>query len=871
MISSDRKSPAAGSSRATALFEEQWRKNARHTDRMFAVLMIVQWAAAVIVSLVLSPTTWDGPVGYVHPHVWLAVGLGGALAALPVFLAWKRPGENSTRYVVAVAQVTFSSLLIHITGGRIETHFHVFGSLAFLAFYRDWRVLMPATLLVAADHFIRGQLWPETVFGIDATGSWRWVEHAGWVVFEDVFLLLACRNGVREMWEGARRTAELERVNREMRRQTVDLEAAYHFQNAVVETSLDAIVTMDAGGLITRWNSQAENIFGRKANEVIGKPLAETIVPQRFQAPHNEGLKSYLRTGQGAILNRRIETAALGHDGREFPVELSIAPIRSGDTVSFCAFARDISARHQAEEALQSAKVAAEVSSAAKSAFLANMSHEIRTPLNGILGFTDMLLVGGDPIAERQRDHLETIHDCGRHLLTLINDVLDLSKIESGQLEVERTPCSPHQVIAEAVSILRVRAQERGLHLEYFWKTEIPDTIETDPVRLRQVLMNLIGNAVKFTEVGSIQVAARLVQTDSPLLVIDVIDTGVGIPTEALDRIFDPFVQADNSITRRFGGTGLGLSISRRLAEALGGGVTAESTLGRGSVFSMSVATGSLADVKLRRGTASDVMVATRPAAGGQLPPCRVLLVEDGVTNRKLFGLVLERAGATVRAAENGQCGVEAMTLETFDVVLMDMQMPVMDGYTATRELRRRGYAGPIIALTAHAMKGDELKCREAGCSGYLTKPINPERLIETIAEALGACRTAAGSGPAGTANETSGADGRAAAFGAAEPDEIVSTLPMDDREFREIVSEFLARLDVRLGELRDAASAGDWKRVADIAHWLKGSGGTAGFDALTRSAGVLEQHAKQHRADLVSDQVRVLQRLVRRIAVPVP
>jgi two-component system, sensor histidine kinase and response regulator len=880
MNSSDRTSPVAGSSRANALFEEQWRKNARHTDRMFAVLMIVQWGAAIVVSLVLSPTTWDGPVGYVHPHVWLAVGFGGALAAVPVFLAWKQPGKDSTRYVIGVAQVTFSSLLIHITGGRIETHFHVFGSLAFLAFYRDWRVLMPATLLVAADHFVRGQLWPETVFGIAATGSWRWVEHAGWVIFEDVFLLLACRNGVREMWEGARRTAELERVNREMRRQTVDLEAAYHFQNAVVETSLDAVVTMDAEGMITRWNSQAESVFGRKGIDVIGKSLAETIIPESFRARHTEGLKNYLRTGQGEILNRRIETSAHGGDGREFPVELSIAPIRSGDTVSFCAFARDITARHQAEEALRSAKVAAEDASAAKSAFLANMSHEIRTPLNGILGFTDLLLEGGDPLPAQQRDHVETIHDCGRHLLTLINDVLDLSKIESGQLEVERSVCSPHQVIAEAISILRVRAQERGLHLEYFWKSEIPDTIETDPVRLRQILMNLIGNAVKFTEVGSVQVAARLVQTDSPLLVIDVIDTGVGIPEEALDRIFDPFVQADNSITRRFGGTGLGLSISRRLAEALGGGVTAESTLGRGSVFSMSVATGPLADVKLRRGTASDVMVASRPAAGGQLPPCRVLLVEDGVTNRKLIGLVLERAGATVRTAENGQCGVESMTLETFDVVLMDMQMPVMDGYTASRELRRRGYAGPIIALTAHAMKGDELKCREAGCSGYLTKPINPERLIDTIAEALETSRTTAGAaaaaaaaagGGAGAAKGASVADGRTTTPGAAEPDEIVSTLPTDDPEFREIVSEFVVRLDVRLAELRDASNEGDWRRVADIAHWLKGSGGTAGFDALTQPAGALEQHAKLHRPDLVSEQLQILERLVRRIAVPVP
>ncbi len=589
----------AGLLRAQELFDQQFDANARRTDRMFAVLMILQWLAAIALALILSPKTWSGTENHVHPHVWLAVFLGGALTSLPVFLAWKHPGRWVTRNVIALAQVMYSSLLIHVTGGRIETHFHVFGSLAFLAFYRDWRLLIPATVFVAADHFLRGVFWPDTVFGIATPDSWRWLEHAGWVLFEDVFLILACRHGVREMWSIAGRTAELERINREMQQQKAELETAFQLRHAITEASLDAVVSMDSAGRITGWNSQAEATFGWLAADVLGRPLAQMIIPSEYRALHAEGLRTYLATGQHRVLNQRIEVAAIHRDGHQFPVELTIAPVRSGDSTSFCAFCRDITARLQSAEALRAAKEAAEEASQAKSAFLANMSHEIRTPLNGILGFTDMLLnqIDGDP--EERRDFLHTIHDSGRHLLTLIDDVLDLSKIESGQMTMERVRCSPHDIIAATISILRVRAQERGLNLEYFWKSQIPETISSDPARLRQILMNLVGNAIKFTEVGSVQVAARLEPGESPRLVIDVIDTGVGIDPGRAEQIFDPFVQADSSITRRFGGTGLGLSISRRLARLLDGELTVDSELGRGSIFNVSIPTGPLDGVPL--------------------------------------------------------------------------------------------------------------------------------------------------------------------------------------------------------------------------------------------------------------------------------
>jgi PAS domain S-box-containing protein len=825
---------------------------------MFAVLMMLQWLAAIVVSCVLTPRTWNGTESRLHPHVWLSIFFGGALAALPVYLAWKLPGRALTRHVIALAQMMFSSLLIHVSNGRIETHFHVFGSLAFLAFYRDWTVLVPATLLIAADHIVRGIFWPASVFGLSTPEPWRWAEHAAWVIYEDIFLTMACHYGVREMWAGAQRTAELERINREMQEQTAELQAAYGSKQAIVTTALDAVISMNARGEIIGWNPQAETVFGWSAGEVLGKILADTIIPAEYRQSHQSGLNRYLTTGESRTLNQRIEIIALHRDGSEFPVELAISPIRTGETVEFCAFIRDITVRVQSAEALRKAKEAAETANYAKSAFLANMSHEIRTPLNGILGFAQLLLnqIDGDP--EERRDHLQTIHNSGRHLLTVINDVLDLSKIESGQMEVESARCSPHEVIAMTVSILRVRAQEHHLNLEYFWKGEVPETIQTDPVRLRQILMNLVGNAIKFTEVGSVQIAARLQTGATPHIVIDVIDTGVGIDSDAIERIFEPFVQADTSITRRFGGTGLGLSISRRLARLLGGDLTAESKPGRGSIFSLRIPTGPLDGVRLNQGSTSDIILPRATAADDAprvLPPCKILVVEDGVTNRKLIKLVLTQAGAEVRYAENGRAGVDAACAESFDLILMDMQMPIMDGYAATRELRRLNHTSPIIALTAHAMAGDEAKCREAGCSGYLTKPIDPARLLQAVAETL----------QSRTANTPS-----VEMFGPLMMTGITSQLPLDDPEFREIVEEFVERLEEQLSAVRTAWGNGNSEQIARIAHWIKGSGGTVGFPALTKPAAQLEQCAKQGLVEDPAPYIEELDDLLRRIQLPV-
>ncbi|NQT40116.1 MAG: response regulator, partial [Planctomycetes bacterium] len=380
----------------------------------------------------------------------------------------------------------------------------------------------------------------------------------------------------------------------------------------------------------------------------------------------------------------------------------------------------------------------------AKSEFLANMSHEIRTPMTAILGFSDVLL--GNLQDPDNVASANTIKRNGQYLLKLINDILDLSKIEAGKLEIERIKCSPSKVALDVVSLMRVRAEAKGLPLDFEYAGGIPETIMCDPTRLRQILFNLIGNAIKFTETGSVRLVARLVQSTArpPCLRFDLIDTGIGMTPEQASKLFQPFTQADSSTARKFGGTGLGLTISKRLAEMLGGDITISSSPGKGSTFSLTVETGPMDGVPMLQNVA-EAVAQSRQEAKASAPSavklgCRILLAEDGPDNQRLISFVLKKAGAEVTLAENGQIAHDRALAareagEPFDVILMDMQMPIMDGHTATRRLREAGYTEPIVALTAHAMAGDGEECRRDGCDGYATKPIDPQRLFATITQ----------------------------------------------------------------------------------------------------------------------------------------
>ncbi len=405
---------------------------------------------------------------------------------------------------------------------------------------------------------------------------------------------------------------------------------------------------------------------------------------------------------------------------------------------------RDLLAMNlQLEQAIQQANVLAqkaEEAATTKSEFLANMSHEIRTPLTAILGYAELL---SDPDCQEDQRHEQVmeISRNGRHLLMLINDILDLSKIEAGKFDVESRPVTIRELVSDVAGMMRIRAQQRGIALLLQFEPDLPEVLLIDEHRLRQILVNLLGNAVKFTEHGSVRVESRFLprrQEDTSALELRIIDTGVGMSPDAIRRIGAPFIQADASTTRKFGGTGLGLAITSRLVDLLSGNLQIESSLGEGSTFTVILPAAKAKAPKIPElpepesnplSTATDCQGDTPP----NLDSLKVLIVEDNPVNQKLFSALLSKAGAEIRLASNGQEAIDQARHEHFDVILMDMQMPVMDGYEATRELRRGGYEKPIIALTAHALREDRDKCLQAGCDDYLTKPVNRQVVLETI------------------------------------------------------------------------------------------------------------------------------------------
>jgi len=396
-------------------------------------------------------------------------------------------------------------------------------------------------------------------------------------------------------------------------------------------------------------------------------------------------------------------------------------------------------------EELKVEKDRAEAAAVAKSNFLRNMSHEIRTPMTAMLGLADLLLETGD-LSKAPEDRLEALQAMkrnGAHLLTIINDILDLSKIEAGHLGVERIQFNPIQIVEDVLPVLRVHANEKGLSLSAESEHEIPETMEGDPARLKQILLNLLDNAIKFTSSGSVSLRVSLASDrDDPVICFAVADTGIGIAQEQRSRLFRAFEQADNSTSRKYGGTGLGLAICKYLAGFMGGTIEVESELGRGSTFTLELPTGPLEGVRMLRPTslqATDRQPGP-PEETSELRPLayRILVAEDSPDNQRIIRHLLQKQGAQVEMAENGQIAVEKALQARdaglpFEVILMDMQMPILDGYDATRTLRGHAVRGPIIALSAHAMEGESGRCLEAGCDAYETKPIDRVRLIETI------------------------------------------------------------------------------------------------------------------------------------------
>ncbi|MCY2992918.1 MAG: response regulator [Planctomycetota bacterium] len=506
-----------------------------------------------------------------------------------------------------------------------------------------------------------------------------------------------------------------------------------------------------------------------------------------------------------------------------------------------------IELKHIRDELIEANRIA-EAATRTKSEFLANMSHEIRTPMTAILGYADLLLE--ECVGYAAQDYVAVIKRSGEQLLGLINDILDLSKIEAGKLQIKPSRCAPVQLVSEVISLLQTQAAAKQLQLQTELAGPLPATILTDPLRLRQVLINLLGNAIKFTDHGEIRLTLRLTsEGGSPRLRFDVTDTGIGMNAEQVGLLFQPFMQVDGSATRTFGGAGLGLCISKYLAGALGGNLEVRSEAGQGSTFTLTIDPGPLDGIRLLpesvEAASQSPPRAASTAGGASVLHGRILLAEDGLDTQRLLALLLRSAGAEVTAVENGQLAVAAAWAaheagEPFDVILMDMQMPVLDGFEATRQLRQRGYVAPIVALTAHAMAEDCQKCLAAGCNDYATKPIDRQRLLATVAP-WATCGCTPDAAPTATAQAST----------ARLPSWLYSDLDFaDDPELVDLVALFVAEMADRITALEAQAQSRDWNEVARSAHRLTGAAGTYGFGAVTPYAAQLEAAVRESQSE---------------------
>jgi PAS domain S-box-containing protein len=607
---------------------------------------------------------------------------------------------------------------------------------------------------------------------------------------------------------------------------------------SALDTLSESVLLLDTEGNIVLANSALASLVGVPREKLIGAK-ADQLPWLRENSQLAYPWRSVL-DGKGSQLN--VPMAMNDASGKKRSFQCNCAPVTAGnDKVGGVLISlADITELQEKEAQLVESKAHAEQANRAKSDFLANMSHEIRTPMNAVLGFTDLLRRGVYQSPEQAQKYLNTVHSSGKHLLGLINDILDLSKVESGKLVIERLPTSVAQVVAEVADVMKVKAQEKGITLSLELEGAIPETVDIDAGKVRQIVTNLVGNAIKFTEQGSV----RIVQHWNPntkMMGVDIIDSGIGIPADKVNAIFQPFTQAESSTTRRFGGTGLGLSISQKFARAMGGDIQVRSSYGQGSCFAVSMHTPqfsqqmitSLKEIEARASQSAGASMNVKYESG------RILVVDDSLENRELLKAVLIPAGLEVDEAENGFVAVNMAKAKRYGVILMDMQMPVMDGFTATRTLRDAGSTVPIIAFTAHALKGFEVEIAAAGCTGYMTKPVDIDLLHRTLSsyfEVSGEQEV-----QANFASQSESATATAESSLMQGP--VISRLAQSPA-LHNVINIFVQRMPKQLELIQQSLKTEDFDQLASLAHWLKGSAGSVGFDGYTQPSKHLEKAA---------------------------
>ncbi|MGA2062039.1 MAG: PAS domain S-box protein [Thermoguttaceae bacterium] len=702
--------------------------------------------------------------------------------------------------------------------------------------------------------------FPTTVFGVHRRkdGSTYPAEiHLNWIRIDGQRMIMAMVRDItqRKMAEDA------------LREQTQLL-------STVIDGIPDVIALQKPDQTIIRYNKAGyvfhglppDEVRGRKCYEVLGRDAPCEICATKIA----------LKTKQISLVEKFLPERNIWIEDRSIPVL-----DEQGKVYLIVEELRDISDRKRMEEeqarynatleaknkALAEYSQMAESATRAKSAFLANMSHEIRTPMTAILGYAQHLLheEGLEKAPPHRVEAFRTIERNGQHLLRLINDILDLTKIESGKFETERIMCSPLSILADVTSMMRVHAIGKKLPLKLEYASPIPQTINTDPTRLKQILVNLVNNAIKFTETGEVRIVVRLLKGDGEnhKLCFDIIDTGIGITPDQIKLLFQHFTQADASTSRKFGGTGLGLAISKRLAELLGGDITVSSIPQTGSTFTFTISTGPLEEIKMIDNPSEAICQNAKKIeplqAQGSLLNCRILLAEDTPDIQNLIKMLLAEAGANVTTVDNGQLAVEAAWAahregNAFDIILMDMQMPIMDGYEATRKIRSEGYDGQIIALTAHSMQGDREKCLEAGCGDFISKPIDPDRLIEIVAKSMNSKATEKRSEHADSMVEAPGNE------------DILHSQYADRPVIARMLGEFVGRLDDRVRAMQAALGSAQTEDLRRLAHQLKGSAGSYGYPSLSAAAKALEDDARLGRPESAAKDLEHIVALCRAV-----